>query len=372
MRIAFYAPLKPPDHPVPSGDRQLARLLMRALALGGHDVALASRFRSFDRDGDAARQARIGDVGTRIADRLARRSRPRPDLWFTYHLHHKAPDVVGPAVCRALAIPYVVAEASVAPKQRDGRWSTGYAQSLDALRAANGIVFVNPADVPEVRRVLAPTTRTLALAPFVDVEAFREARSPPRRASDGVRLVAVAMMRERAKLASYRLLANALRRIESLPWTLAIVGDGEARTDVAHAFARFGQRRVRFLGALDATGVAAALRDSEAFVWPAIDEAFGMALLEAQACGVPVVAGRSEGVAAIVADGRSGLIAPARDAAAFAAAVKRIVEDASLRASLAHGAIDYVRETHDLAPAARSLDRFLAEVAAARPRESTA
>ena len=36
MRIAFYAPLKPPDHPVPSGDRRMARLLMAALATAGH------------------------------------------------------------------------------------------------------------------------------------------------------------------------------------------------------------------------------------------------------------------------------------------------------------------------------------------------
>jgi hypothetical protein len=35
MRIAFYAPLKAPDHPVPSGDRTIARLLLAALKQGG-------------------------------------------------------------------------------------------------------------------------------------------------------------------------------------------------------------------------------------------------------------------------------------------------------------------------------------------------
>ena len=64
MRIAFHAPLKPPDHPVPSGDRRMAQLLMAALAARGHEVALATRLRSFDRDGDARRQARIvADAG---------------------------------------------------------------------------------------------------------------------------------------------------------------------------------------------------------------------------------------------------------------------------------------------------------------------
>ena len=46
MRIAFYAPLKAPTHPVPSGDRRMARLLMAALEAGGHHVTLASTLRS--------------------------------------------------------------------------------------------------------------------------------------------------------------------------------------------------------------------------------------------------------------------------------------------------------------------------------------
>ena len=47
MRIGFYAPLKAPDHPVPSGDRQMARHLMAALGAAGHGVELVSRLRSF-------------------------------------------------------------------------------------------------------------------------------------------------------------------------------------------------------------------------------------------------------------------------------------------------------------------------------------
>ena len=59
MNIAFYAPLKPPDHPTPSGDRELARALAAALRLAGHRVNLGSRLRSFDRDGNPLRQQRL-------------------------------------------------------------------------------------------------------------------------------------------------------------------------------------------------------------------------------------------------------------------------------------------------------------------------
>src|SRR5207249_1444990 len=110
------------------------------------------------------------------------------------------------------------------------------------------------------------------------------------------RLITVAMMRPGAKLASYRLLADALAQVASPPWELIIVGDGRARPEVEGAFARFDPGQIRLVGCKDAPAVTAWLRASDVFVWPAIDEAFGMALIEAQACGLPVVAGDGGGV----------------------------------------------------------------------------
>src|SRR4051812_19651002 len=114
MRIAFYAPLKPPDHPVASGDRAMARALIAALERAGHEVSLAAHFRSYD-SGDARRQARLREEGRRIAHRYLKKidaGAEPPDLWFTYHLYHKAPDWLGPTVAARLGIPYVAAEAS--------------------------------------------------------------------------------------------------------------------------------------------------------------------------------------------------------------------------------------------------------------------
>ena len=83
MKIAFYAPLKPPDHPVPSGDRNIARALMQALAAAGHGVVLASRLRSLDSRGDESRQRRLHALGDRLAARLAERLARdrRPDAY---------------------------------------------------------------------------------------------------------------------------------------------------------------------------------------------------------------------------------------------------------------------------------------------------
>jgi hypothetical protein len=77
---------------------------------------------------------------------------------------------------------------------------------------------------------------------------------------------------------------------------------------------------------------------ADLYLWPAINEAYGMAFLEAQAAGLPVVAGRTGGVPAVVADGVTGVLTPIGDAAAFAAATARLLDDPKARAQLGKAA----------------------------------
>ena len=359
MRIAFYAPLKPLDHEVPSGDRRIARLLFAALRLAGHDPFIASRLRSFDPVGRAFRQKKLAAHGRQAAARLIARWRARPDtapeLWFTYHLYYKAPDWLGPAVAQALGIPYVVAEASVAMKRADGPWAAGHRAVVETLRQASLVVGLNPTDREGVVPFVAPGAWA-ELPPFLDASLYRAATHASGAAS---RLVTVAMMRPGDKLASYRLLGSALTRLLDLDWTLEVIGDGPARAEVEAALAPLGSR-VRFVGEADETAVAARLAAADLFVWPAINEAFGMALLEAQASGLAVVAGKSGGVGMIVADGETGLLVPPGDAAAFAAAVRRLLDDPADRAALGAAARDKVGREHDIAPAAGRLSALIA------------
>ncbi len=371
MRVAFYAPLKPADHAVPSGDRQLARMLLKALRASGHEAFVASRFRSYDGAGDAARQARLREVGGRLARRLVARYRnaiARPEIWFTYHVYHKAPDWLGPAVSLALDIPYVIAEASYAGKQRDGAWAIGHQASVAAIAAAAATISLNPVDLAGIRRVRGNANADAYVPPFLDLAAFTrpamEGISGVPERSACVRLITVAMMRPGAKLASYRLLAAALARIPPVVCELVIVGDGPARSEVEAAFAQFDRGQVRFVGFQAASCVAAWLRASDVFVWPAIDEAFGMAFIEAQACGLPVVAGNGGGVGAVVCSGRTGLLVPVGDVEAFAAATGRLLTDARLRQRMAQAAPAYVRAEHDLPIAAARIDAVLRNVSA--------
>jgi len=375
MRIAFYAPLKPPDHPVASGDRAMARALIAALKLAGHEVTLASRFRSRDGSGDAKRQAKLRDMGARLAARYLRRiesGAKAPDLWFTYHLYHKGPDWLGPPIAAALGIPYVIAEASFAPKQAGGRWDIGHRAAADAIGRADLIFEPNPADAECVRPLLRSPERLVLLPPFVDTAPLRALERSEARAAvakmfdldaDVPWFIAVGMMRDDQKLLSYRLLAEALTRIVAEPWQLLLVGGGTAEGEVRNAFASLGAR-VKWTGTVAPDALVRLYRAADLYVWPAIKEAWGMALLEAQAAGLPVVAGRSGGVPAIVADGETGLLAPEGDAEAFADAVVALLVDPARRDAMGRAAIEKARREHDIPTAAATLDRHLRRLVA--------
>jgi glycosyltransferase involved in cell wall biosynthesis len=363
-RIAFYAPLKPPDHEVPSGDRRVAQLLLEALSRAGHEPFVVSRLRSFDPTG--ANQARLAATADHLAEELIARWRagaePAPDLWFTYHLYYKAPDWLGPAVTRALRIPYVVAEASVAMKRADGPWAVGHGAVVEALRQAALVIGLNPADRDGVAPFVAPRAWA-ELPPFLDTGLYRAAAHA---GSDPARLVTVAMMRPGDKLSSYRAVGAALAQLLDLDWTLEVIGDGPARAEVEAALAPLGSR-VRFVGEAGEAEVAARLAAADLFVWPAINEAYGMALLEAQASGLAVIAGNSGGVGAVVADGETGFLTPPGDTAAFAAAVRQLIEEPARCMAFGEAARRKALRDHDLAAAAA---RLTAMLAALRPNRA--
>jgi glycosyltransferase involved in cell wall biosynthesis len=352
----------------------MARLLWAALEKAGHEVELASAFRSYDGGGCAVRQRRLAMIGARLAERLLRRYRrwpvaERPEIWLTYHLYHKAPDWLGPTVSRALGIPYVVAEASSAPKQAHGPWAAAYTAANKAIANAELVIILNQADRPCLARLIDDTRRLVSLPPFVDAARFfhaAENRERHRRAlrrrlaldGDEPVLLVVAMMRFGDKLSSYRVLGRALNRIMDRRWTLVVVGDGAARSDVEQALAALGGR-VRWLGCVGEHALPAVYAAADLFVWPAVNEAYGMALLEAQAAGLAVVAGRCGGVPDIVGDGETGCLVPAGDAAACAGAVARLLDDPGLSQAMGRRAALRVARRHDLAPASAALAGFL-------------
>lgn len=362
MRIAFYAPLKSPNHPVVSGDRQIARLLVLALTRSGHTVEVASELRAYLPDADFTRLAALRDNAAAEVERISAlwRAEGRPDLWFTYHPYYKSPDLLGPTLTDRFDIAYVTAEASHSHRRAIGAWAASQADVLKSLERASVNFCFTRRDYQGLSQVM--DERTLAmLPPFIETAPFQASA-----AQDPARLATVAMMRAGDKLASYRMLAEALGQLGDLPWTLSIVGSGPCREDVARLFDRLPSNRIVWHGELAPSDVAAVLAASGIYVWPGEGEAFGLAYLEAQAAGLPVVAQATAGVPEVVRHGETGLLTPSGDVEAYAAAIRSLLDNREERGRLAANARRIVVAEHSLAAAAAHLGRVLAATGAVR------
>jgi glycosyltransferase involved in cell wall biosynthesis len=365
VRVAFYAPMKPPDHAVPSGERLMARQLVAVIGHIGHDVIVASRLRAFSQDPDRThldqRRRAARDEVDRLLDLYRRVDAGwRPDVWFTYHPYYKAPDLIGPPVAAALQIPYVTAESSYAPKRIHDAWGPWQQPVEAAIRSADVNLCLTARDRDAIEHLTGRRGRIVDLPPFLIVgPPAGSAAALARVASSGatIRLVTVAMMRMGDKFASYQILADALRRLARRDWTLTLVGDGEARSEVANLFDGIDGTRITWRGELEADGVAEALGAADIFVWPGVGEAYGLAYLEAAARGVPAVALRTAGVPAVVIHDRTGLLADVDGdwAGQFASALDRLICDATLRQRLGQGAHAFQRDERSLAAAAAIL-----------------
>lgn len=378
--IAFYAPLKSPRHPVPSGDRKIAQLFSQALSNAGFEVQLASQLRSFDKTGNAARQQRLIALATREVERILRRwarHNIKPSAWFSYHLYYKAADLIGPQICRRLNIPYIVAEASWAEKRATSAWSTYHALVSDALQLAAKVICINPVD----RSALCHYYRHRLVSPIVSMQAFIEtvaeqphscstisATHTPSRASIATQyglnpaepwLLCIAMMRAGDKHLSFKQLSTVISQLKHRH-QLLIIGDGAMRQQVIQLFA--AQKTVHFAGSMDNLQIKHLLPAFEILLWPAVNEALGMVFLEAQQAGLAVVSADHGGVSSVVAHQHSGYVCAANDTSAMANKVDQLLSDPQLLTTMQGHAKRYIDDNHSLTTASLQLRQLFIDV----------
>jgi glycosyltransferase involved in cell wall biosynthesis len=345
----------------------MARQLIAALRAGGHDVEVISELRSFSALPEPAAYTPIEEQARCEADRIAGlwSLNGPPDLWFCYHPYYKAPDLIGPLLTARFAVPYVTAETSYSERRNIGAWARTQATVLEGIERAAVNICLTGRDRDGIVAA-APRARVAMLPPFIDAGPFRQRN--PGQGVDGHRMITVAMMRPGDKTESYCLLARALDRVSSnLPWTLSIVGDGPMKAEVMSYFSSASQQRITWHGEATSARIAGLMEESAFYVWPGYGEAYGLAYLEAQAAGLPVVAQRIAGVPEVVLDGVTALLTPPGDAAAFAGAIERLLSDQRTRAAMAAAAPRFVADARTLDRATQRIGEILATVKGNEP-----
>src|SRR5467141_3007402 len=193
-------------------------------------------------------------------------------------------------------------------------------------------VFVNSEEYRQswIKRGFDPAKLKI-LPRGLDTELFHPARREPAffekfGACNGeVRLLYVGRISREKDL---DLLAAAYRRLrdEGLPVQLFVVGHGP----YSEAFAKSLPEAI-FTGYLTGDELATAYASADIFVFPSTTDTFGNVILEAQACGVPVIVSDSGGPKELVEDRTNGLITRSRDADDFTCAIRALVGNPALR-----------------------------------------
>ena len=214
-----------------------------------------------------------------------------------------------------------------------------------------------------------PSTRAAVVLNGIPVERFRH--SEQRRRVAGGRLgrpaaaLVIGAVGRLVPLGSHR------RLIEQMPALLArwpalrlvIVGGGPLETELAAQVAALGLQDSVLL-ASQRSDVSDLLPAFDIFAMPSLTEGLSIALLEACATSLAIVATAVGGNPEIIADAHSGLLVPSEDGPALQAALARLLESPELRTQLGSAAAQWVQEHASITAVASTYERLYAEALA--------
>jgi glycosyltransferase involved in cell wall biosynthesis len=208
----------------------------------------------------------------------------------------------------------------VSTKHNDDPFRTGpfrFVERAITRRASRAICITAALRRFNVERVGLPA-RKLVVVPYGLDEPPAAWRPNELELPEGKLVVAV------SRLVQQKGLDVAVEAMAGLDATLVVLGEGPERERL-EALAR--RRGVRLVLPGRVGDVAAVLRRADLLVHPARWEGFGLALLEAMLCALPVVASRVSSIPEIVVDGETGVLVPPDDPASLAAALARVLAD---------------------------------------------
>jgi glycosyltransferase involved in cell wall biosynthesis len=354
VKIAFYCPNKPLLHPHPSGDLVIARGIAEELNRTGHTCREMATFRSrwFWKSPRGWRNAL---EGLRAAWKTTRAF--HPDVWLTYHTYYKSPDILGPLICTLQNIPYILFQPMYATKWRKRpETRPGFTLNRIALRACRHAFTNNQDDLEALLRVL-PADKLTHLTPGILPEDFQrdEAAGRALRALYGIPpdtplLLSVARFRPGVKFESLVYLFNSLVLVRKMgqDFICLVAGDGAMEAELQMLAESALPRRVIFAGRVARGELHRFYSAADLFVFPGIGESLGMVFLEAQACGLPVVALNTGGIPQVVQAGRTGLLVPQDGGEAMARAIHSLLRDPKRRAAMAAAGPAFIQDERNL------------------------
>ncbi|HEV8453834.1 MAG TPA: N-acetyl-alpha-D-glucosaminyl L-malate synthase BshA [Gemmatimonadales bacterium] len=221
-----------------------------------------------------------------------------------------------------------------------GQESSFYAITKFSIEQSDGVTAVSSYLRDETYRAFGCVSCDIRVIPnFVNLQEYRPAEPGCRSqiAPVGHKVIThVSNFREVKRVKDVVRVFARIRR--AMPATLVMIGDGPERVDAENEGRELGVTQdVRFLGRLDT--VASLLQASDLFILPSQTESFGLAALEAMACGAPVVASRAGGLTEVIDDGANGILEPVGSVEAMGRRAVELLRDPERHAAMRAAAI---------------------------------
>ena len=226
-----------------------------------------------------------------------------------------------------------------------GQESSFYAITKFSIEQSDGVTAVSTYLRDETYRAFGCVSCDVRVIPnFVNLNEYRpgEPGCRDRLAPEGYKVIThVSNFREVKRVKDVVRVFARIRR--AMPATLIMIGDGPERIDAENEARDLAVNEdVRFLGRLDS--VASLLQGSDLFILPSQTESFGLAALEAMACGSPVVATRAGGLPEVIDDGINGILEPVGSVEAMGRRAIELLRDPERHASMRAAAIAKAEE----------------------------
>jgi N-acetyl-alpha-D-glucosaminyl L-malate synthase BshA len=221
-----------------------------------------------------------------------------------------------------------------------GQESSFYAITKFSIEQSNGVTAVSSYLRDETYRAFGCVSCDIRVIPnFVNLQEYRPSEPGCRAqiAPGGHKVIThVSNFREVKRVKDVVRVFARIRR--AMPATLVMIGDGPERVDAENEARELGvSQDVRFLGRLDS--VASVLQASDLFILPSQTESFGLAALEAMACGAPVVASRAGGLTEVIDDEVNGILEPVGSVEAMGRRAVELLWDPERHAAMRAAAI---------------------------------
>jgi glycosyltransferase involved in cell wall biosynthesis len=203
--------------------------------------------------------------------------------------------------------------------------------------------------------------RPITVTPFgVDCHLFRRLDENTNASNEFVVGIVKALEEEYCPdilLRSFALVSQKYRERKKL--RLMFAGEGPLRKKLVRLAEDLGVREITdFLGFVPHSRVPEVLNSLSVFVVVSQRESFGVTVLEASACSIPVIVSSVGGLPEVVQDGVTGIIVPPRDVEATAAAISRLIDDDRARHAMGVAGREFVLQNYEWSENAGRMERL--------------